>query len=132
MINSQKIRYLIVGGINTAIGYGVGVGSYKLLSPILHIVAIGVLSNIIAITVSFLTYKLFVFKTKGNWLPEYFRAWLVYGGMAAVGVALLWAFVDGMRMPIWLAQGLVILLTVVISYLGHARYTFRRKTSAIT
>lgn len=35
---------------------------------------------------------------------------------------LLWLLVDGLRLPIWVAQGIAMLLTVIVSYLGHARF----------
>ena len=85
---------------------------------------IGAIANVLAITISFTTYKLFVFQTRGRWIEEYLRSYLVYGGMAIVGTVILWMLVDGVRLSIWLAQALAVVLTVVISYLGHSRYTF--------
>jgi putative flippase GtrA len=125
VIDSQKLSYLLVGGVNTLFGYGVGVGIYMLLAENWHIFLIGVVSNVISISFSFVTYKLFVFKTRGNWFAEYLKAYLVYGGMAALGILFLWLFVDFLSIRIWLAQGMVILLTVVISYFGHKHFTFR-------
>ena len=65
----------------------------------------------------------------GKISPEDLRSYAVYGGTGALGIILLWLLVDGWHMPIWLAQGIVILFTVVVSYLGHARFTFRRSRS---
>ena len=124
MVSNQKIRYLLVGSWNTIFGYSVGVALYGTLSPYLHILGIGVIANIFAISMSFLTYKLLVFKTVGHWLPEYLRSYVVYGGTALLGTLLLWLFVDGLKISIWIAQGLIIVSTVVISYIGHARFTF--------
>ena len=123
----RELRYLVVGGINTLFGYGLGVGLYLALSPMLHILVIGVIGSVIAITFSFTTYKLFVFGTRGHWLREYLRSYVVYGGTGVLGIRLVWVLVDGLRMPIWIAQGIAILLTVLVSYLGHARFTFRRR-----
>lgn len=122
----RELRYLLVGGLNTLFGYSLGVGLYLALSPVLHILLIGVIGNVFAITFSFVTYKLLVFQTRGHWLAEYLKSYLVYGGSAVLGILLLWWLVDGLGVPIWLAQGLTILIAVVVSYLGHARFTFRR------
>ena len=119
-------RYLLVGGVNTLVGYTLRVALYLALSPLLHILIIGVIANILAITVSFTTYKRLVFHTHGHWLEEYLRSYVVYGGTAVLGIMLLWLLVDGLRLPIWVAQGIAMLLTVIVSYLGHARFTFRR------
>jgi len=131
-IRSRGLRYLLAGGWNTIFGYGVGVWLYKLLSPEWHVLWIGALTNVMAITMSFLTYKLFVFRTKGNWLREYMRTYVVYGGAALVGMLLLWMLVDGFRIPIWISQGIVIGVTVLFSYLGHSRFTFARKQTVTT
>lgn len=125
LLEKQSLRYLVAGGWNTVFGYGVGVGLYTILSSQLHVAVIAAIANILAITMSFLTYKLFVFKTAGNWLSEYGRSYLVYGSMALLSIVLLWALVDYSGMDIWYAQALVILLTVGVSYLGHKFFTFR-------
>ena len=125
LLEKQSLRYLMAGGWNTVFGYGIGVGLYTILSSQLHVAVIAAIANIFAITMSFLTYKLFVFKTTGNWLSEYGRSYLVYGSMALLSIVLLWAMVDHLGMDIWYAQALVILLTVGVSYLGHKFFTFR-------
>jgi len=127
MLTSKKLRYLLIGGLNTLIGFSIGVGMYKALENILGIIWIGVISNILSITVSFLTYKLFVFRTKGMWFTEYLKAYVVYGGISIVGIFSLWVFVDIMKISIWFAQALVISVTVIFSYIGHSRITFRRR-----
>ena len=127
LLKKQSLRYLITGGWNSVFGYGVGVYLYVALSQQLHVTVIAVIANILTITMSFLTYKLFVFKTTGNWLIEYSRSYLVYGSMALLSVGLLWALVDYLSVNIWCAQALVIMLTVGISYFSHRFFTFRNK-----
>jgi putative flippase GtrA len=123
---AKKVRYLLAGGWNTLFGYVVGLVLYYGLDGRAHVLAVGIVANILAITMAFLTYKLFVFRTRGNWLTEYFRAYLVYGATSALGIALLWVLVDRLGVAFWIAQGFVILFTVVVSYLSHSRFTFRR------
>ena len=125
-IDTAKIRYLLAGGWNTIFGYAVGLVLYYGLGGRVHVVTVGVLANLLAITMAFMTYKLFVFRTKGNWIAEYFRAYLVYGVTAILGIGLLWVLVDGAGIPFWLAQGLAIVITVIVSYISHARFTFNR------
>ena len=124
--NSRQVRYLIAGGWNTIFGYVASIFLYYLFRDDLHVVGIAIIGNVIAITMAFLTYKIFVFQTKGEWLAEYLRTYLVYGGTAVIGVALLWMMVDGLTIPFWIAQGLVIATTMIVSYLSHSRFTFRR------
>lgn len=127
MIDAQKLRYLAVGGVNTLVGYVIGVAAYQQLVGSLHIFVIGILANIVAITFSFLMYKAFVFRSNGHWLKEYLKAYLVYGGVAVFGIFLLWLFVNQIELSIWMAQGLVTILTVAVSYIGHKKFTFSKK-----
>ncbi len=127
MIDAQKLRYLAVGGVNTLVGYAIGVATYQLLVDSMHIVVIGIFANIVTITFSFLTYKTLVFRTQGQWLKEYLKAYVVYGAVAILGIFLLWLFVNYLGISIWVAQGILIVITVAASYIGHARFTFRAK-----
>ncbi len=120
------LQYLLVGGFNTAFGYFVSVGLYYGLNAHLHIVVIAVVANVVCITESFLTYKLFVFRTGASWWSEYLRCYVVYGGGALIGIAGLWLLVAVLSVQFWLAQGLLMVVSVVISYTGHDRFTFKK------
>lgn len=122
----KMLRYLIVGGLNTAFGYFVTVGLYYTLRSHLHIVVIGVIANVVCITESFLTYKLFVFNSRASWWREYLRCYVVYGGSALIGIAGLWLLVNVLGIPFWLAQGLLMVISVAISFAGHDRFTFKK------
>ena len=126
-MKSRKVRYLFVGAFNTVVGYLLGVALYYTLSPRFHILFIGCIANVLAITVSFTTYKYFVFQTKDHWLSEYLRSYLVYGGMALIGIVLLWFLVDRLHLSILFAQAIAIIVTVIFSYLGHSLFTFREQ-----
>ena len=81
-------RYLLVGAWNTLFGYGSFAFFTAILSPILphsYILA-SLLSSLLNITVAYLGYKWFVFKTKGNYLREWMRCVAVYSGGILVGV----------------------------------------------
>jgi putative flippase GtrA len=122
----QKIRYLLAGAWNTIFGYTLGVFAYLSLGDHMHIIFISILVNIIAITMSFLSYKLFVFKTPGKWFMEYLKIYLVYGGTALIGTFLLWGFVDYFKISIWISQGLVLGLLFIISFILNKNFTFKR------
>ncbi len=126
ILDPQKIRYLVTGGMNTVFGYAVSVATYHILLPQYPLLVAAVIANILAITFSFISYKIFVFKTSGSWLNEYLKSYIVYGGMAVYGIILLWLLVEKALLSIWLAQLVVTFSSVVISYIGHQRFTFKR------
>src|ERR1700733_3295333 len=77
----QVVRYVLVGGFNTVFGYSLfAVLNWILFRhhvPASYIFAL-VLANFINITVAFLGYKWFVFRTQGNYFPEWLKANVVY------------------------------------------------------
>ena len=124
--NLQFLRYLIVGGWNTLFGMGVYAALYHGLGGRVHYLVLVIPSNILAITNSYLCYKVFVFKTKGNILREYFRCYIVYGGMMLASAALLYVLVDWGGLSPVLANCLCVAVTVVVSYFAHRNFSFKR------
>lgn len=82
----QFARYLCVGVFNSVFGYINFAVILALLNKVLPlrflyltVVLASILSVPLNITVSYLTYKFFVFRTKGNYLGEWFKCFAVYG-----------------------------------------------------
>jgi putative flippase GtrA len=133
--SKQFLRYLIVGAWNTLFGYGLFAFLTYLLSdliPASYLVA-SLLGNLIALTVSFLGYKRWVFQTQGHFLREWLRALGVYSSAIVLNLVLLPPTVYGIIRftgdPIaapYLAGALLLGLSVTISFLGHKHFTFKR------
>ena len=126
ILRHKKVRYLCAGGWNTLFGYGLMVVLYECLNAHFHLVAIAVLSSFISISMSFLTYKVFVFRTQGSWINEWVRSFVVYGVASLFSILLLWLFVDLLGFNIYFSQAVSMILVVSASYLGHARFTFNK------
>lgn len=122
--HEKKVRYLIVGGWNTAFGYLLFIVLYELLNSRINYIAILVLSYVLSITNAFLCYKFLVFKTKGNYLKEYLRFYVVYGAAFLLNLAMLPFFVEILKVSPVLSQGLIVSFTVLISYIGHNNFSF--------
>ena len=132
-VNKQFLRYLFVGVWNTLFGYGcfcVMTWLFTGVFPYPYMIA-NVLANIISITVAFLGYKLFVFRTRGNYLREYLRCYVVYGTSALLGLVLLPFAVAGVSFFLvekewapYIAGALLTGITMLISFLGHKHYSF--------
>ncbi|MGA9586539.1 MAG: GtrA family protein [Terracidiphilus sp.] len=132
---SRFIRYLLVGGFNTVFGYSLfallawsfrGLGSFSYMYA-------AVLSNLIAITVAFLGYKWFVFRTRGNYLIEWVRCVGVYGSSMAIGLVGLPILVPILRSHLqhserapYIAAAILTVITVIFSFLGHKNISFRQ------
>jgi putative flippase GtrA len=136
----QLFRYLAVGVWNTLFGYGCFFAFTKLFlhlvpgHPSLMASAAVVASTFVNITVSFFGYKLFVFRSRGNALHEYLRSFIVYlptmaiGALAIAPLTLLFEHVARIRpWAPYIAGAALQAVTVIVSFLGHKRITFRQK-----
>ena len=127
--DSQVIRYLLVGGWNTVFGYCVFAFLYFMLSAKIHYIIIAIISNIIAITMAYAGYKIFVFKTKGNYLSEYLKFYVVYGLSMILGLILLPLFVEFLKLNVYLAQAVATTACISVSFIGHRNFSFRKRES---
>jgi putative flippase GtrA len=136
----QMIRYLLVGGFNTCFGYGLFV-AFNYLFRDLGIYGseiASLLANVIAITVAFLGYKWFVFRTRSNYLREWLRCLSVYGTSMLFSLVMLPPLTLLLRR--WfgptqtasnVAAAILIVVTVIASYFGHKHFSFRRVQTAV-
>jgi putative flippase GtrA len=130
----QFVRYLLVGGFNTAFGYGIfALLNWSLIGllPYSYLVA-NFLASLIAITVSFLGYKWFVFRTRGNYLGEWIRCVGVYSSSMVIGLIGMSILVPTLQTHIqradrapYLAGAIMSVVTVLFSFFGHKSVSFR-------
>ncbi len=105
-------------------------------TPAMMTSAAYVFAAFINITVSFLGYKWFVFRTKGNYLLEYLRSFSVYFptlAINAVAIAPLTALLRHttpfpQEAP-YVAGAILMAMAVVLSFLGHRHISFRQKST---
>jgi putative flippase GtrA len=131
----QFVRFLLVGGFNTVFGYGLFAALNWALTPVPggYLIAT-VLANLIAITVAFLAYKWFVFRTSGNYLGEWLRCMAVYGSSVAIGligmailVPLFRRWLSHPQEASYIAGAILTGFTVCFSFVGHKTISFRRR-----
>jgi len=138
-IPTTFIRYVAVGAVNTAFGYGCYALLTMLLTPYLAYgyVLASLLGNLFAITFSFLGYKWFVFKTHGNYLKEWIRCVGVYTGSMLLSAAALPFVVSIVRRQTgnahtapYIAGAIVLVFSVAFSFFGHRHISFSASKTA--
>jgi putative flippase GtrA len=92
----QFVRYVCVGIFNTFFGYinfAVILALLNIALPVrflyLTVVLASILSVPLNISVAYFSYKFFVFRTKGNYLGEWFKCFAVYGTGMIPGLVVL-------------------------------------------
>ncbi|HEV2645733.1 MAG TPA: GtrA family protein [Acidobacteriaceae bacterium] len=138
--SGEVIRFLMVGGFNTVFGIAL---AYAFIHPVefffprLPRAAVTTIANYaalpIGITVAFLAYKWFVFRTQGNYLKEWLKVFAVYGvslPFPAVVIPVATSLFQAMH----LAPRVVSLLALIAnsgviacySYFAHKKFSFKR------
>lgn len=139
--SGQFLRYVLVGGWNTVFGYSCFFLMNRWLATMMpeysYLVA-SVVSSLLAVTVAFLGYKWFVFRTKGSYLREWLRTVTIYSGsifFSALALApLVWLIrheTPYQAQAPYLAGAAIAVCNVVISFLGHRHFSFARRPSSI-
>jgi putative flippase GtrA len=136
----EVIRFLIVGGFNTLFSmllyFGFGILLTRVMPGFSQVwiadLAL-VCSTPIAITISFLGFKHFVFRTKGHYLREWIRTFAVYSVTIPVSLVLVALFTElflltsvphkDAKFLAGIANSAII---AVYSYFGHKKFSFKR------
>jgi putative flippase GtrA len=136
----EVIRFLMVGGFNTVFSLALYSGLVIVLGhllpshgkPLIADIAF-VISTPIAITVAFLCYKHFVFRTKGNYLKEWIRCFAVYSVSFPMGLVILPTATHLFeRIPLshpyapFLAGLVNSVVIACYSYFAHKKFSFKR------
>jgi putative flippase GtrA len=136
----EVIRFLLVGVSNTLISLALYSALVILFSHLLPhrgkplIVDIAsIISKPIAITVAFLCYKHFVFRTHGNYLKEWLRCFAVYGVSTPAELIILpvatnlFLHVTDLRPYAPFLAGVINALIIAsYSYFAHKKFSFKR------
>ena len=124
--DGRPLRFLIAGGVNTAFGLVI----YPLLvwaSPSLHrhyLVALAI-AQATSVCFAFATYKLAVFRSRGNVVREASLFTSFYVVNYAANWVALPILVAGLKIPPVYAQTGFSVLLIAGSYFWHSRLTFR-------
>jgi glycosyltransferase involved in cell wall biosynthesis len=122
-----KIKFLLIGIINTLVNYFFSIATYYLFYKDFGFVLYNILNILFGITFSFSMFKFFLFKTSNHlYLKEYIKSYVVYALKISIGIFLLFIFLELLKINIFVSQALSIALTTLFTYKGHKNYTFKK------
>ena len=129
VVRDQRVAFLIVGAINTVVGYACFAGFLLLLGQQRYLLTLAC-AHVVSVLIAFVLYRFVVFRVRGHVLADLWRFETVYLVALAVNFVLLPVLVELAHLPVLLAQALIMLLTSLMSWLGHKNYSFRRPPSS--
>jgi len=131
LLSNQKTKYLLVGSYNTIFGYLIFVSLFHYFSSTINFSLLLALSHIISVTNNFFLYRSLVFKVREKIVRNYLRFHLVYFYVYIINLILLTILVNIMSWNIYLSQGLIIIITTILSYFLNKNYSFSTKLKNI-
>jgi putative flippase GtrA len=123
LLAREEIRFLLVGGVNTVVGYGL----FALFLLVTGYLASLYLSYACAIVLAFVLHRRFTFRVRGNVAVDFIRFVGVYVVSLAINTVVLPLLVEVAGLHPLVAQGVALVITTVISYVGHKLFSFRRR-----
>ena len=131
----QKLRFLLVGGFNTVFAYLVlnllnilfGLLLKDAFSPVVIANLALIIQYILTINVSFITMRYYVFQSHENWHKEWLKAWSVYIFLYLINAPILTFMMAVLGWSTWLAQGVYLIFSTIITFLLHKYYSFRKQ-----
>jgi putative flippase GtrA len=132
LIRDQRVAFLIVGGMNTAIGAVWFIlflwlfprGTVGYLSALLC-------ANTAAVLCAFVLYRRFVFRVTGHVLRDLARFELVNLSTLGFNFAALPLLVEVFGWPVLLSQLVITGATVVYSWFAHRGFSFHRSRAEL-
>jgi putative flippase GtrA len=122
LLKRRGFRFLIVGGINTVVGYGAF--AFFVFFGLQYLIA-NTLATIIGVVNSYVWNRFFTFKSKNNAMNEMIRFASVYLISYCLGMLLLYVIVGYLKMNVYPAGVINMAVTTMISWLGHKNFSFK-------
>ena len=124
---SDKIRFVFVGGFNAGVSYLIYSAFCLILGETYYQISLA-LAWAISSIVSFVTQKLLVFQTKGNWLKEYGKCCITWFFSYLINAFTLEATVKLLKLNVYLSQIIATVLAAIFTYIFFKKFAFRKKS----
>lgn len=132
LLARPEIRFLIVGGLNTAVGLVAFALLYLWWGDVLHYLGALIIAYTIGSALGFVLHRRFVFRVRGRVLLDLVRFVGVQAASLALNSLLLPVLVEVVGLPVLPGQVVALALVVVATYFGHTWISFRRPTAPET
>lgn len=122
----EMLRFVAVGAWNTLFGvviYGLLLAAFR---GRLHYLAVLVVAHLLAVTNAFVAHRRITFRVEGNIVVDWLRFNLSYLGLLGVGLVSMPFLVEVAGLRPFVANGIVLVVSTLVSFVVHKRISFRR------
>lgn len=122
----QRVRFLIVGGLNTVVGYGLFAFVQWLAGAVISYFGSVLIAHLLASMLAFTLYRRWVFRASGTVVVDFLRFQVVYLIPLAANLLALPILVAVVGLNVYVAQAIIVVVSTVVSFVGHKYFSFRR------
>lgn len=138
----EKLRFLLVGGFNTVLAYGVlnaldwcfgkinMAYNFGFANEVVANAAL-LIQYIITINISVATMRYYVFRSHGDWRKEFAKAWSVYVFLYLINAPILTFLMVVFDLETWSAQGIYLIFSTICTFLLHKYFSFRKQKKSL-
>jgi putative flippase GtrA len=127
LIKDRRIAFLIVGVINTIVGFAWFALFDISIGRLWGYMATLLFAHVASVLCAFVLYRRFVFRVRGHVWIDLARFESVYLVALGINALLLPLLVELAGLQPIVAQAVIVFVTTLVSYIGHSRFSFRRK-----
>ena len=121
----QKIKYLLIGSINSIFAYFSTILIYNYFYQELGVIFIGIISFIINVTFSFFNYKINLFYVSKKWFLELIKYIISNLYLSILSISLLYIFIEWYNFSIYLSQFICISIVIISGYILNTKFIFK-------
>ena len=121
----QKIKYLLIGSINSIFAYFSTILIYNYFYQELGGIFIGIISSVINVTFSFLNYKINLFYVSKKWFLELIKYIISNLYLSILSISLLFIFIEWCNFSIYLSQFICISVVIILGYILNTKFIFK-------
>lgn len=126
IIRDQRVLFLLVGGVNTAFSTALFALLSWTLGPQVPSAASLFIAWVVSLLLVFNVYRHLVFRVQGHVLRDLLRFVSVNVVSFLINAGALTLLVEGLGLPAIPTQIAITFLVVVMNYVGHKYFSFRR------
>jgi putative flippase GtrA len=122
----KKIKYLLIGSINSIFAYFSTILIYNYFYQELGVIFIGVICSIINIIFSFLNYKINIFYVSKKWFLELIQYVISNLYLSILSILLLFIFIEWCNFSIYLSQFICSIIVIILGYISNIKFVFKK------
>ncbi len=127
LVKDRRVAFLIVGVINTVVGFAWFALFELSIGRVWGYMATLLFAHVASVLCAFVLYRRFVFRVRGHVWIDLARFESIYLVSLGINALLLPLLVELAGLQPIVAQALIVFVTTIVSYVGHSRFSFRRK-----